>query len=153
VTAPNHALTGAFIGLSISNPVLALPLALVSHLVCDFIPHYDQPEPLALDRIKSRRFIYEQIVTGAVLCFLLVVVLAVTQPRHWLLAAVCAFAAASPDLLWIPRFVHIKRTGQDITLRGWFWFHDSLALTTGPRYIWLELAWFVAFGALVARML
>jgi hypothetical protein len=45
VTAPNHALTGALIGLSVANPVLALPLAFVSHLLQDTVPHYDPAEP------------------------------------------------------------------------------------------------------------
>jgi len=149
VTAPNHALTGALIGLSISNPVLALPLAFVSHLVADAFPHYDQPQALARDRIASKRFFYELIVAGAGLCFLLVLALAVTRPRHWILAAVCAFVATIPDLLWIPRFLHIKRTGRDITLRGWYWFHNWIQWRAGPKYIWVEAVWFVVFGALV----
>lgn len=154
MTAPNHALTGALIGLSIGNPLLALPLAFVSHFVCDTIPHYDQAESAAVGRIDSKRFIFEQLVTGAILCFLLVVLLAATRPQHWLLAAVCAFLATSPDLFWIPRFLHVKRTGKDVPLRNWFLrFHNGIQWLTGPKLIWLEAVWFAVFGALVLQRL
>lgn len=37
--AINHTITGATIGALIQNPVIALPIALISHLVLDIIPH------------------------------------------------------------------------------------------------------------------
>jgi len=154
MTAPNHALTGALIGLTVSNPVLALPLAFLSHFVCDAIPHYDPPETDKAKRMNSKRFLVEFLVVGAVLCAALVLVLAATRPRHWLQAATCAFLATSPDLLWIPRFVHVKRTGKDAPLHNPFLkFHTRIQWKTGPKLIWLEAAWFVIFGALVATHL
>ncbi len=153
MTAPNHALTGALIGLTISNPLLALPLAFLSHLVCDAIPHYDQPEP-ELERIGSQQLVREQLVIGGALCVLLVLVLAVAHPHHWLLAAVCAFLATSSDLFWIPRFLHVRRTGHDLPRLNWFLrLHSWVQWRTGPQYIWVEAAWAVVFSALLVSRL
>jgi len=38
--ASNHVLAGAAIGVTISNPVFAIPLALTSHIIMDLIPHW-----------------------------------------------------------------------------------------------------------------
>ena len=37
----SHAVTGAFIATKVSNPVLAIPLILLSHYLEDAIPHWD----------------------------------------------------------------------------------------------------------------
>lgn len=153
MTAINHALTGAAIGLAVSNPAVALPLAFLSHFVCDAIPHYDAPGTAA-ERIASKRLIYEQIVAGAVLCFLLVVVLFIARPHHWFIVALAAFLAASPDLLWIPRWIEARRTGTDPGPRGWFrQFHHKIQWKTGPKFVWLEAVWFVCFATFVASKL
>lgn len=153
MTAINHALTGAVIGLTVSNPAVALPLAFVSHFVCDAIPHYDPPGTPG-ERIASKRLVREQIIGGAVLCFLLVMLLFVTQPMHWLVAAFGAFLAASPDLLWIPRWLTARRTGIDPGANGWFYqFHHRIQWKTGPKLIWVEAAWFIAASAVIATYL
>jgi hypothetical protein len=151
--APNHALTGALIGLSIGTPWIALPLAFLSHFICDAIPHYDVPGS-ELERIGSARLLYEQVLLGAGLCFLLVMSLFVTKPEHWFTAAVCAFLATSPDLFWIPRFIHVRRTGKDVVLKSWFLrFHNWIQWKTAPRLIWVEIVWFTgSIGLMVAKI-
>lgn len=154
MTAPNHALTGAIIGLTVTDPYVAMPLAFLSHFACDAIPHYDPPGDNNQERLGSKRFIMEQLVAGAILCFLLVVCLALTRPQHWVAAAVCAFLAASPDLFWIPRFVHRLRTGQDKPPKWWLLkFHARIQWKTGPSLWWVEAIWFVLCGAFVASRL
>lgn len=101
MTATNHALTGAAIGLVVGQPWLALPLALASHFVCDVIPHYGAAEGQAA--LKTNRF-RNYLVVEAVLCGLIVLALAIMQPSHWALAATCAFAAAAPDFAWINKY-------------------------------------------------
>jgi hypothetical protein len=150
VTAPNHALTGALIGLTVANPALALPLAFLSHFVCDAIPHYDPPELDNVKRLKSKRFVYEFLVVGALLCFALVVLLALARPQHWVQAAAGAFLATSPDLFWIPKFLQVRKTGQETALHNPFLrFHAFVQWKTGPRLIWVEAVWFVAFSVLL----
>lgn len=151
MTAPNHALTGALIGLSIADPVLALSLAFLSHFACDMIPHYDLPEADVAARLRSKRFLREFIYLGAALCLFIVVFLAAAHPLHWLLAASCAFMATSPDLLWLPRYLHVRRTGHDVALRHWFYkFHHRIQWRTGPQLWWIETVWFILGSVLVA---
>jgi hypothetical protein len=150
MTAPNHALTGAFIGLTISNPVLALPLAFLSHFVCDAIPHYDPPAPDKSALFRSKRFVWEFLILGAIGCLALVVLLAWAKPHHWLQAAICAFLAASPDLFWLPRYLSVRRTGKEQPTKNAFLrFHAKVQWLTGPRLFWLESVWFLGMSALV----
>jgi len=154
VTAPNHALTGALIGLTITNPALALPLAFLSHLVCDAIPHYDAAEKDETKRLQSRAFVRDFLVIGAALCLALVVVLALARPAHWFQAAVCAFLATSPDLFWLPRFLRARRGQKPQPLRNWFMrFHAWVQWRTGPAYAWVETVWFGLFSALLISKL
>lgn len=41
MTATAHALIGTLIAAKFNNPALAVPIALTSHIVADFIPHWD----------------------------------------------------------------------------------------------------------------
>ncbi|HVW23420.1 MAG TPA: hypothetical protein VHB51_02990 [Candidatus Saccharimonadales bacterium] len=148
MTATNHALTGAILGLAVGNPWVALPAAFVSHFVCDAIPHYDVSHGSNEEKIASRTFFYVQIVGGLIGCVALVAVLVISQPAHWLLACICAFLAASPDLLAIPRFQSVKRGGKDLLDRWWFWrFHHNIQWFQKPIGWPVELAWFA--GALI----
>ena len=154
MTAPNHALTGAVIGLTIHEPLLAATLAFASHFVCDAIPHYDPSISDEDGRIMTRQFIATQLIAGAILCLALVVFLAIARPHYWLLAAIGAFLAASPDMFWIPRFVHAMRTHNDNLKRGWFLrFHAFVQWKTGPRFWAVEAIWFVVFGIVVVTRL
>ena len=47
MTATNHALTGAIIGLVIGEPVLAIALAFASHFICDALPPVGSQDPNA----------------------------------------------------------------------------------------------------------
>jgi hypothetical protein len=139
MTAANHALTGALIGLAVGNPAVAVPLAFVSHFVLDAVPHYDPPGD-SLTRIRSHRFLYEQLIANAILCIVLVVALALSRPAHWLTAAFSAFAAASPDLMWIPKFIMAKRQNRLRPNGNWLTrFHSRLQWRTGPELWWFEL--------------
>lgn len=109
MTATNHALTGALIGGIVGNPLLAIAAAFTSHFICDALPHYGAGKGDARyfrsSGFKTMLFI------DATLCVLLVAVLAYVQPAGWLLMALCAFLATSPDLLWLPRFVRAQAGG------------------------------------------
>lgn len=107
MTAINHALTGTVIGLLVGQPLVAVPAAVASHYVCDVLPHFGTGLP-ARTVIRTNRF-RDYLIVEAGLCFLLVVCLASFRPEHWLLAAICAFAAAAPDLLSINRYLKMRR--------------------------------------------
>jgi hypothetical protein len=99
-------MTGAIIGLSVGQPVLAIIVALLSHFALDAIPHFgfDEPETKLYKSVKFKAYL----ITEALICFVLVATLASAQPNNWMLAAICAFVAAAPDLLSINHFRKVQ---------------------------------------------
>lgn len=149
MTATNHALTGAVIGLVIGQPLLALPIAFLSHFVCDALPHFGSNETDNDKWVKSLSFETILIVDTS-LCVILVGVLAVTHPLHWQLAAVCAFVAASPDLFSINYYLKVKmgkkwRPNLYSRFASWIqWFER-------PIGGFVEAAWFIAAVTIISR--
>ena len=129
MTATNHALTGALIGLAVHSPWVALPAAILSHFICDAVPHFG----MAINTIGKpwfRLFLFLE----ASLCGLIVLGLIVLHPFHWPFAVAGAFLAASPDFMWINDFRraqagHQIQTRQPAILRfhGWIqWFERPI---------------------------
>jgi hypothetical protein len=148
MVATNHAVTGALIGLSLGHPV-ALPLAFASHFVLDAIPHYGDDNK----RIATRSFVI-QLLIDAAFCGLLVLTLALKGPANWLLAASCAFLAASPDFMWIPKFLHARRGNKEgkshssvIRFHTWVqWFQKPIGAV-------VEVVWLAGSVLLLANIL
>lgn len=142
MTATNHAITGALIGLAVGNPFVAFPAAIASHFVCDALPHFGPSNPD--DLLTSTKFKI-MLIIEAILCFVLVVVLSVAQPLYWQVAAVSAFLATSPDIMWIGRFRRAQR-GQLLSERPALIlrFHKSIQWFERPIGAVVELAWAVA---------
>jgi len=141
MTATNHALTGTVIGLVTGEPLIALPAALASHFVCDAIPHFGSalPPQVNLRRNNFRNYL----ILEFCLCVLLVAVLAVFHPEHWLLASVCAFLATSPDLLSINRYLKTRR-GEHWKRSAYAKFAGNIQWFERPIGAVVEVAWFAA---------
>jgi hypothetical protein len=141
--AINHAMTGAIIGLSVGNPVVAAGLALASHFVLDAVPHHGDNRRYPI----SSRLFTKILMVDATLCVALVVMLFILLP-WWTAAAVsfCAFLATSPDLMWIDRFMVARRKGGDPGIRGRIqWFHAKVQWSETPQGKWIELVAAVLF--------
>lgn len=144
--AINHALTGTLIGLAVGQPVIAVPAALASHFVCDVIPHYGSSMS-KLDEMKSllfKRLLY----ADALLCFGLVVLLALLQPINWQLAAVCAFAAASPDFASLGQF-RLANTHKTLKPNVYVKFANGIQWFERPIGAVVEVVWAAAMIALI----
>jgi hypothetical protein len=144
MTATNHALTGAIIGLAIGNPIIALPVALLSHFVCDAIPHYTDPRVKVGSQSFRNYLIMDMLGAVGVALFLVVV-----QPEHWFLACWTAFLATSPDLMWATTFIRSQKSGKESSMPS-HWlarFHHRIQKYAQPKGIYIEYVW--AFGALV----
>lgn len=141
MTAVNHALTGTFIGLVVGQPLIALPVALASHFACDALPHFGTRLPSEIT-LKSNSF-RNYLIVEATLCFLIVLGLAVLRPQHWLLAAVCAFLAASPDLLSVNRYLKIRH-GKHWKRNTYSKFAGNIQWFERPIGAVVEAAWFAA---------
>ncbi len=150
MTATNHALTGAIIGLTVAQPVSAMVLALLSHFVLDAIPHFkvNQPDEKLLKTTWFRNYL----VAEAVLCFLLVITIFVVHPTYWFVPAICAFLAAAPDLLSINKYLK--------TRQGKMWQPGLYAKFAGgiqwfqrPIGAVVEVIWLIAAVVILANIL
>jgi membrane-bound metal-dependent hydrolase YbcI (DUF457 family) len=150
MTATNHALTGAAVGLLIGQPLVAIPVALVSHYVCDAIPHYKSAVP-EKQHLKSRGF-QNYLIAEAAICFLIVLGLVLIRPEHWLLAAICAFLAAAPDLISIDKFMAFRR-GKKWQPSIYNKFAGGIQWFERPSGAVVEIAWFVAVVSIILPFL
>ena len=151
MTAVNHALTGAVIGLVVGEPLVAVPAALASHFVCDAVPHFGNtviPDKIRLKSVGFRNYL----ILDASLCVLLVVCLAIFQPQHWFLASVCAFIATSPDLLWLNRYLKARR-GQRWKWNAFARFAGGIQWFQQPIGALVEAAWFIAAVVIIIPFL
>lgn len=147
--ATNHALTGAVIGLSVSSPWIAIPAALISHFICDAIPHFGAAGEDNFLRSKSFR-IY--LVIDALLCILLVISLFVLRVDNWFLVSLCAFLAASPDFWHIKRFVY-ARNKQPYRPGKIAKFSSDIQWFQRPIGAIVEIAWGAGAIFLLANMI
>ncbi len=108
MTATNHALSGALIGLVVTQPLLALPLALASHFVLDAIPHFGFDE--FGGHLKAKKAFHRVLYIDALLLTLLIVFL-LANGASWLVFA-GLFLAGSPDLIWAYRYVVKEKLGK-----------------------------------------
>jgi len=141
--AINHALTGAVIGLTVTKPVIAIPLALVSHFVCDALPHFGV-QASGSTWLSSKRFA-RLLVVDMLLCVALVAVLFATGPAHWLVASICAFVATSPDAFWLPMYIRTLKGQKQVVRPNWFMrFAAWIQWYERPLGALVEATWFSA---------
>ena len=137
MTATNHALSGALIGLVITQPAVALPLAFVSHFVLDALPH------IGLDEfgghLKARKKFHKILYVDALFLTLVFVVLLVLN-APWLVFA-CAIVAGSPDLVWAYRYVYKEKFGtlHESRKNRLNKFHASIQKSQTIKGIYVEL--------------
>lgn len=93
--AINHTVTGAVIGAAVSNPWLALPAALMSHVVLDAIPHAGGEKGGHTSTFFKVSLLIDAALSAG---FLLAVML--LQPHNWLQIIACGALGAAPDLHW-----------------------------------------------------
>ena len=99
-----HAMVGAAIVTLIPNPLISLPLALASHFITDYVPHWNphlNVEKQTLGRFKTESIIL--IVIDCLLAIILGTYIAVNSGNFWLVIAGC-FLAVAPDVVEIPHF-------------------------------------------------
>lgn len=95
MTTTNHAITGALIATLIKQPLVAIPLAFLSHFVCDALPHFDAGFTF------GKRSMYIYLFFDGLFAFFAAVFLLIMGVENPILLAVCGFAAMSPDLIWL----------------------------------------------------
>lgn len=136
MTVTNHAITAANLSLAVQKWWI-LPIALASHFVIDFLPHYGE-KPAR----RGRRFISIQVVDATVL--LIIIWLAVSNPANnntliWLAMVL----AILPDSIWVYRFMR-ERKGIKNTPIGVFSKIHSKFNWQEKNWGWMyEIGWFL----------
>lgn len=148
MTATNHALTGALIGLTVHNPWVAIPVAVASHLVCDALPHFDSTDPKWIAHKGFRMYL----ALDLCLCVLLVAVLFASGNPNWLLASVCAFAATVPDAIWIRQLI-VVTSGKAFHANPLERFLLWIQWSAKPSGAVVEAAWLLGTLMLLLPML
>jgi hypothetical protein len=142
--AINHTVFGSLIATTISEPAIALPLALASHFLMDAIPHYgEDPKAPRGSKAYYIRIAADLLASVIVLLFFLSL-----HPAHaWLLGA-CVVVAVMPDFLW-PFALFVKQKGP---LWAFFRFHKRIQ-TESRAGIFVEIGWFAITTSLVVYRL
>jgi len=73
MTATGHAVIGTVIAAKIGNPALAIPIAIVSHIIADTIPHWDPAtnrKAKGIERVKKEAI--ADVILGFILGYLLI---------------------------------------------------------------------------------
>jgi hypothetical protein len=145
MTAANHALTGAAIAAVVKQPLLALPLAFISHFVCDALPHF------GIDmKFRSKQMYTWLAVDGilAVACAAALLLAGVSNP---LLLAVAGFFAMSPDLAWLYYGLKGKledKSALDLLSR----FHSNIQWYQKVPGLGVEIIWAVMMFTVILRV-
>lgn len=72
MTATSHAILGTVIAAKIGNPALAIPIAIVSHLAADAIPHWDVATNRGKKDIKKLVFdLFADVLLSFILSFVI----------------------------------------------------------------------------------
>jgi hypothetical protein len=140
VTATNHALTGAAIALIINEPVLAIPVAFLSHYVIDVLPHFGIPGSI---KERNKSLLGRVVVLVDAFCFITsLIVLPLLAHRinvnPWLVLA-CMLAAFAPDAVYLIRFPKELKTGEFIKGGVFSRFHRKIQLCERPWGILVEV--------------
>ncbi len=138
MTATNHVLTGIVIASTIHAPLIALPLALVSHFVLDAIPHFAN-QFIGFSDFKFKLILGTDIYIAG-MCLLMVFFL---HPARMWIILFGGILAASPDLMWLPDFVAALRREPAPAQNRLRRLHSKIQWYQKPNGIWVEAVWFV----------
>lgn len=145
MTGTNHVATGALIGAVVSAPIVALPLAFVSHFVLDAVPHFDNYNlPYASKGYNLIVSIDALLILGVLTGIVLL------HPQHWPLILMAAALAVLPDLMWLPNYIRSMRKRVLREHNRIMRFHCKMQ-HEHPWGLIVEALWFVAIVPLLYR--
>lgn len=147
MTATNHAATGGLIAVLVANPVLAMPLAFMSHFLLDALPHFGN-HPKA--DINSRAFKII-LISDIALMLIGVTVMTFLFSHIWWLVALAAGLAISPDLMWFPYFLAVQR-GEKRNTGVIARFHKKIQWAEIPSGWFIEVIYFVAISGFLVHL-
>lgn len=144
MTASNHVVAGAVIVAFIDKPLIALPLAFLSHFVLDMIPHFGWKGD------KNGNFLYILAADMAIASSVLISIF-VLQPPHWQWLIAGGVLASSPDLVWLYYWIPELRGGKK-ELGPFSRFAAKIQWSESTWGLLVEIPWFFASLALLFKL-
>jgi hypothetical protein len=148
MTGFNHGMTGAVVALTVKQPLLAIPLAFLSHFLIDIIPHFGLDEK----ELFGRKFNFI-LVVDFLFAVSLMTAMAMLFPGHILLIWACMIAAASPDLMWAYHRLYIEHIKNRTLKLGLFArFHSKIQWSQTLRGAYVEVIWFFMVSYIILAL-
>ena len=148
MTATNHALTGAAVGLVITDTFLAVPLAFLSHFVVDMIPHFSFAEKDLFTK-KYNGYLITDLLLTTLLASVFLFAFATANWHVFL----CIFAAVIPDIAWAyHRLFQERIRRQKLNYDRFSRIHLKLQAKTKPMSksgIRNELIWLIGMALII----
>jgi hypothetical protein len=151
MTAANHAVTGALIAVIVDKPVLALPIAFLSHFVQDAIPHYGFPGHGGFGRALKHRLFRIMFYTDPILLAIVLGILIHYSADAWVYLA--ALLAIGPDFEWLFAYFGFERRNKVPPRTPFAKIHAQVQWAERPWGAIVELAWFILGTALLITLL
>lgn len=138
----SHALAGIGIALSVRNPVMVAPIALVSHFLLDIAPHFEHPSyGNTLQRPYTKRF--KQVLACDTTATLAITTISVLLwPEAVLALIVGVLCAMLPDFLW-PLYGKVR------CLDKFFVFHLKIQRYERPWGLLVEAPFVLAIALFI----
>lgn len=134
MTTTSHALTGAMIATVVKRPYLAIPLAFLSHFVCDALPHF------GLHMLFGSSTMFAWLVVDGLALLGFSYFFYRKKVKNLPLLAVSGFAAMSPDLAWL--YYGLQGSLHNAEAMGPLSrLHSNIQWFEHPVGILIELAW------------
>ena len=148
MTATNHALTGAVVALAIKEPLLVLPLAILSHFILDALPHFGIHEE---DHEKrNSHWLFRTVVsidTVVVISMLVAVPLLANAGMNGWIILLGMLGGLSPDFVWIYRHIRLMLKKPILPYGKISSFHQRIQWFERPWGLPVEFGWMI--GALL----
>jgi hypothetical protein len=108
MTGTSHALVGLSLAALIPDPVIGIPIAIISHVACDAFPHWDTGTNMKSNKPTSqktrRRFVIESFIDlGVSFVLPLILLLTIFESLNPLYAYIMVISAQGLDWLSSPR--------------------------------------------------
>lgn len=139
MTTANHILVGSTIAVSIKQPLLALPLAFVSHFVLDALPHFGYSRAGYGTALK-RKMTYVELPLDV----LGIIIVLFTFHLSEILITSCALLAVLPDFEWPYRYFFFERKGNTPPSTFLTAFHRRIQWCERPWGLYIEVLFFAA---------
>lgn len=143
-------MTGALIAVAVERPLLAIPLAFLSHFLLDMMPHFGYARVPIQQRDARKHFLHFQITDAFVaLGIYLLVPFLLSDQQSPLVTALCMMAAQAPDALWVFEYAHAQRRGQYLERNWYLRFHKAIQWCERKWGAYVEAVYFLGIGSVI----